>query len=82
MFFTPLEKATDFNPVRDEMPQTSDGCRRQPDSNGVNRRSLPIEDDGGLKPPSPRTVKERSSLTGFTCDLVCPVVRRTHGVAL
>ena len=31
-----------------------------------NRRSLPIEGGGGLKPPSPRTVKKQSSLTGFT----------------
>ena len=31
-----------------------------------NRRSLPIKGDGGLKPPSPQTVRERSSLTGFT----------------
>ena len=48
------------------MSQTSDDCLRQPDSNGVNRWSLPIEGDGGLNPP-PRTVKERSSLTGFAC---------------
>jgi len=31
-----------------------------------SRWSLPIEGDGGLKPPSPQTVRERSSLTGFT----------------
>ena len=43
LWFTPLEKAADFN-----------------------RWSLPIEGDGDLKPPPPRTVKEQSSLTGFT----------------
>ena len=32
-----------------------------------NRWSSPIEADGGLKPPSVQTVRERSSLTGFTC---------------
>ena len=31
-----------------------------------NRWSSPIEADGGLKPPSAQTVRERSSLTGFT----------------
>ena len=48
------------------MPQTSDGCLREPDPNGVNRWSLPIEGDSGLKPPSPWTVRKQSSLTGFT----------------
>ena len=51
--FTPLEKASDFN-----------------------RRLLPIKADGGFQPeadpplaempPSADTVRERSSLTGFT----------------
>ena len=51
--FTPLEKASDFN-----------------------RRLLPIKADGGFQPeadpplaempPSANTVRERSSLTGFT----------------
>ncbi len=31
------------------------------------RRSLPYKADGGLMPPSAYTVRERSSLTGFTC---------------
>ncbi|OQX53821.1 MAG: glutamate--tRNA ligase [Candidatus Omnitrophica bacterium 4484_213] len=35
-----------------------------------NRRSLPIKGDGGLKPPSPQTLRERSSPTGFTADNV------------
>ncbi len=30
------------------------------------RRSLPYKADGGLMPPSAYTVRERSSLTGFT----------------
>jgi len=88
--FTPLEKVhpveyidstystgqADFNPVRDKTPQAYDNCLRQPISNGVNRWSLPIECDGGLKPkadpplaekpPLPQTVKELRSLTGFT----------------
>ena len=31
-----------------------------------NRRPSPIEADGGIKPPPAQTVRERSSLTGFT----------------
>ncbi len=31
-----------------------------------NRQSLPLEADGGLRPQSAQTVRERSSLTGFT----------------
>ena len=53
--FTPLEKVPDFNPVR-----------KGDFSNGVNRWSLPIEDDGSLKPASAQTVGERNSLTGGT----------------
>ena len=60
--FTPLEKAADFN-----------------------RRSLPLKADGGLKPPSApletdfltgsaQTVREQSSLTGFTLVEVLVVV--------
>ena len=32
----------------------------------LNRRSVPFKADGGIKPPSAQTVRERSSLTGFT----------------
>jgi len=35
-----------------------------------NQRSLSIKGDGGLKPPSPQTVRERSSLRGFTAENV------------
>ncbi len=33
-----------------------------------NRRSLPLEANGGLKPLLAQTVGERSSLTGFTAS--------------
>jgi len=56
--FIPLEKTTDFSPVRD--PALRDAI-----SNGVSRWSLPYEADSGLIPPSAQTVKEQSSLTGF-----------------
>jgi hypothetical protein len=58
--FTPLEKTADFNPVRNP------ALLRNVISNGVNQRSSPIEADGGIKPTSAQTVRERSSLTGFT----------------
>ena len=31
-----------------------------------NRRSVPLKADGGIQPPSAQTVREQSSLTGFT----------------
>ena len=65
--FTPLEKAADFN-----------------------RWSLPIEGDSGIppeadsplaeKPPSPQTVREQSSLTGFTEEERTPKVRKVRMV--
>jgi prepilin-type N-terminal cleavage/methylation domain-containing protein len=39
-----------------------------------NRRSTPFKADGGLKPPSAQTVRERSSLTGFTMIEIMLVV--------
>ena len=30
----------------------------------------PYKANGGLKPPLAQTVREQSSLTGFTCDIV------------
>jgi len=65
LLFTPLEKAADFN-----------------------RWPLPIEGDSGFQlkadppqvenPPSPQTVRERDSLTGFTVRL--RIINRKEGV--
>lgn len=35
-------------------------------ASAFKRRSLPLKPDGGIKPPSAQTVRERDSLTGFT----------------